>query len=161
MPMSRTQKEFAIRIAFVYATFDSLRQMYANSDGHENIKAMIEDGISYIETIIPLADGRLDDDDMILIKKKIDTVFETGYEKVDSAQIYISAMIGLVSEMITGIKDRTSKRKRTSKKIVPLNTLLEKLEKLYSYFSSRTRQERFDESGFDLMEMINREFTFD
>ena len=149
---SESQAKYMIRLAFVSALYLSLRQQYKDAEGREKIKEIVNRDYEYTQSLFRNAKGQFDRYELAQIQKKIDIIFSKGYDEVDSAQTYIASMIGLVSEMLTEIPE-------TSKKFKPLEELLKRLESLYSYFASRTRQDRFDKQGLELMEEINQQFV--
>lgn len=152
---SRSQASYMIKVALVSALYLSLDQVYREKEGREALKEKIKDGFEYAQTLFDYADGKFVQSELDQIDERINYIFDQGFHDAESAQVYISAMIGLVSELLTDLIG-ASKKKRKSKKIRPLEIMVEKLESLYVYFSSRTRQDRFDRQGLELTEIIKQ-----
>ena len=148
---SQSQAQYMIRLAFVSALYMSLEQQYRNIEGKRRIKDIIHRDLEYTQKLFNLGHGQFNREELDEIQKRIDIIFKNKYEEVDSAQVYISSMIGLVSEMLTEMPEK-------SKKYEPLEILLKRMEGLYDYFAFRTRQPRFDEEGLLLMNLINYHF---
>lgn len=150
--VSKSQEKFMVSIALVVGACQNMQQHYDKKYGCNKIKTMITDLKIQSDKALSMAHGTFNQKQFDSVEKKIEAMCTDGLENADSYQVYISMLIGIISDLMVEIPD-------TSAKYVPLNNILLSLENIYSYFEQRTRKEAFDIEGLRLMESFNHNFN--
>lgn len=91
---------------------------------------------------ITLAHGHLTPDEIKEIGQKIAVMQSNGLEGAESCRVYISMLIGVISEMLTDIPERSPKHR-------PLFEVQGDLERLYELFPGDPVEA--DRAGMELM----------
>ena len=149
--VSKSQEKFMVSMALVVGACQNMQSHYQDKNGCLKIKSMITDLKNKSNKLLNMAHGTFNQKQFDRVGKKIGDMCADGLENAESYQVYISMLIGIVSDLIVEIP-------KHSAKYVPLNELLKDIENIYSYFEQRTRQESFDISGLKLMESFNHNF---
>lgn len=148
---SRSQRQFMTVCALIIGACQNMQQHYNTKPGCENIKAMIAGLKEKTSGVIHLADGDFTPKQFQEAEKKIGDMCLDGLESAKSYQVYISMLIGILTDTLVDMKP-------ASLKYAPCCDILKVLESMYTYFSIRTRNEQFDVSGMELMESFNKTF---
>ena len=114
---------------------------------------MIKDGFDHSQKLFDYSDGKFLKSELDQIEKRIAIIFDHGFHDADSAQVFISAMVGLLAELLA--PDCLSPK---SKKYKPIEEMIKKLEDIYEYFSSRNGRDEYDRQGLELTELIKQYF---
>lgn len=144
---SKSQTSYMVAMALVIGGCKTISENYTGptiTPIIANLKESAQRGLDF-------AHGDLDQKQINAIGKKLTEMQKDGLDGADSVQVYLSMMIGILSDLIAEIPKTSSKQK-------PLADVLSRAESAWRYFSSRTRNERFDADGFKLVDSFETNF---
>lgn len=129
-----------------------MERHYHDKPGCERIRGMIAAlNIKANEALLK-AHGDLTRKDINEIGDKITVMQEAGLDDAGSFQAHIAGMIGIIT-------DRLIELPETSNKVKPLQEVMAILEHIHRYFEQRTRSEKFDAVGFEMLGKFDELFN--
>ena len=148
---SKSQTKYMATCALVVGVSVMMGRHYQGKPRCERIRSMLATMDIKGREALNFAHGDLDRDEISAIGDKIKTM-ERSIGDVKSFQIHLAGLIGIVG-------DRLSELPETSDKIKPLNEVLAVLENIHRYFEQRTRSEKFDAVGFEMLGKFDELFN--
>ena len=144
---SESQKTYMTAMALVIGGCKTISENYTGptiTPIIASLKSSAQHGLDY-------AHGDLSKKEITEVAGRIGKMQIDGLDGADSVQVYLAMMIGILSDLIVEIP-------KTSKKQKPLADILSRAESAWRYFSSRTRNERFDADGLKLVDSFHENF---
>ena len=149
---SKSQTKYMVTCALVIGVAITMERFYQGKPGCEKIRGLIAAmNIKGNEALL-CAHGELKLKEIKNITRKISEMKEYGLDDVKSYQTHISGLIGIVTDRLVELPE-------SSNKVQPLHDVLAVLENIHRYFEQRTRSERFDAAGFEMLGKFDELFN--
>jgi hypothetical protein len=152
---SKSERKFVTTLCFSMEIARCIKKQYEGEPGKAWIKGKVEELKNLSGKYLQKYNGNIGHKDIALIKQHMEDMSENGLEQADSYQTYLAFQMGLLSDREAELAAHNGSKE----KIGVLQDLQKRVDQIWVYFASRTRNEKLDVDGMKLMDQFNRVFS--